>query len=331
MSKFDQPGVGSDWKRIGRTPDSPRLKATPCAQPVISKEPDPPYAPNEVTLKFGIPTEIDQRFSDGRKFVRFVQLLPGVAAIIAFSLMVLFAKSDMPSLINLFVIQMVMLMHHSSGYLGSAKRKCYNLMKSKAEGDERESCALYYGRSEGIFYRGRSYWDVGLVDNQGGLSFEGTKHSFSLSADQITKAVSRPCNALGGEVLEIEWRTTSGNLSYVFLVDVGVNPNPADAKTWLAQTQVGSREPGPLPLDCSQFPTLSKKVYNPLLVILWAVGFGVPFYYLYRAVRPDLPPEMMLIFAVLIAVSGAYIYAQLAQFWLVAKGNKVADGQFASQ
>ncbi|HLO99381.1 MAG TPA: hypothetical protein VK171_12365, partial [Fimbriimonas sp.] len=146
---------------------------------------------------------------------------------------------------------------YSHLWLWVAKHKCKRALKRAIP--DQESCVIFFGLPRRLFEINGLFWDVGLVRADGGIQFEGERHTFSLTASQVESTAIRQQVYLGcSEILEIVWRTPSGALSSIFIWDPGANKNPSDSKQWLARVTSGSRPCGPLPVDCSEFPTAPK-------------------------------------------------------------------------
>ncbi|HLO99382.1 MAG TPA: hypothetical protein VK171_12370 [Fimbriimonas sp.] len=326
MSKFDLPGVGSNWQRIGRAPypEIEEINSTP----VSKQDGQPPgYAPEDISTKYCIPSYFVSKFSPKRSLIRWIRFVPLI--LISIVTVIFLVWDEKAAGYGVIWSAYFVFIFAAISYEGHRRlrggREAILLRGSKSPGDTREICALFYGTPEGIFSRDRQFADVGFVDNQGGLAFEGNRHSFSLSADQITKAQLRPFDH-GDEIMEIEWRTPEGNLSTVFLVDAGVNEDPAHPKPWLDSTRIGSRKPGPMPIDCSQFP--ENRVGN-LLVIPIMLGSGALCAVLAalfaKSIRPSIHPAHFPLTWMIWSLIGTYAAGQIYLMWVQRLGSKIAD------
>ncbi|HLO99384.1 MAG TPA: hypothetical protein VK171_12380 [Fimbriimonas sp.] len=312
MSKFDLPGAGSKWGRIGRKSNS------------IPKAKSDDTFPNQITYSYGIPTAINNVFAVGRRSLQLSFFVPALIFVPLAAIALAFNRTLSP----MFFVAIVFFVQAWRIGLGrrSARRECAELLKQRSAGDTRKAGVLFYGLPKGVFALDRLYWDVGLVEACGGLWFEGTRHTFALRADQITRSQWWPSSGSQSELLEIEWCTPEDNRSSIFIMEPTYPSTTLPLKKWVEEVKTGSQHyDGPLPIDCTSFtPFKTGKSWiwqATLAIVVWG---GCAFAFSYW-VHPNLEDDKNVFFTLNIAIVGAYTSVMMFLFNAVQRASSLAD------
>ncbi|HLO99383.1 MAG TPA: hypothetical protein VK171_12375 [Fimbriimonas sp.] len=257
MSKFNLPGVGSNWERIGNSPPP----STDVAQYV------PPPGLTEASQSLIVPAAVAQRLRlpvpAGRYYLEFVFAGLGICSLVQelnFALAPLFELGRVAFYFAIFFSP------RRHIYRWITRRRCRALQATAEPGWT--ACAVLYGVPDRVFDEAWLYWDIGLIQHGTGANFVGRKHSFALPAAIIERSQGVRLPVLGEvEYFAIDWKTRNNQSSSVYFWDPATNkaikPNA---------TEVIAEANAPFPIDCSNFPTAPEvagwSMYPPAIAVL---------------------------------------------------------------